>query len=372
MAKPTPTSFTEEFEPILVAAWGTAGSHLSESQLSRTRSSIVELRKLYRFRNTPVSKIRYDVQKNAAGYLAAFGQRHAYLPYLHLKKVTEISPATIPTPNHRGELTVTVLGAGASVEAYGLSLFYNESAHRLKRLQLNLVEKVEEWKPTRQIVMARLLKSKFPKMSVFNRDLDLDLAAEDAIQKLAFHHDRLVRTDILLVYNVLNEIGVGSANRVWNAMRYILTQCQNKVLVLVAEPNAPKARPRVAWLEDRLAECSRVIMLEPNANITFDESPVKIEFEGDGTGLNDRLFGSAGGGSGPVLQTSFSRTMIAATIEPFSPVSAESVEAQLRTLTVKRSKKGRFAQRDSNGSVPRHSRLIGQPMFPEWEEPQVF
>lgn len=372
MAKPSQTSFTEEFEPILVAAWRSAGDRLNDSQLAQTRSAVVQLREIYRFRTTSVYKIRFDVPKNAAGYLAAFGQRHAYLAYEHLKKVSELSPESIPEPDGKGELTVTVLGSGAAVEVYGLCLFYNEFSHRLKRLRLNLVEKVQEWKPTRQIVIGRLLKAKFPKLSIFQHDIDLDLAADNGVPQLAFHHDELVKSKILLIYNVLNEIKVENRARVWKNLQYILRQCDNALLVLMAEPNAPKARPRVSWLEDRLAECSRVIMLDPRANVRFDHDPVKIELEGTGEGLNDRLFGTHVDGSRPTLQADIVRTLLAATIKPLSPVAPELVQAQLRTLKIKRAKKGRFAPRDGKTVAVGRGGLIDEPMFPEWQEPPIF
>lgn len=373
MAKPSQTSFTEEFEPILVAAWGSAGDRLNDSQLAQTRSTVVHLREIYRFRTTPVYKIRFDVKRNAAGYLAAFGQRHAYLTYEHLKKVRQMSPSSIPNPDSRGELTVTVLGAGAAVEVYGLCLFYNEVSHRLKRLRLNLVEKVDEWKPTRQTVLGRLLQSKFPRISVFPQDVDMDLAAEDGVQKLAFHHDHLVKSNIVLIYNVLNEIRVEQASKVWRNLKYILRQNENPLLVLMAEPNAPKARPRVNWLENRLVECSQLIMLEQDANIRFEHEPVKIEFEATGVGLNDRLFGRSVDGSRPTLQTSIVRTMMATKITPFSPVSPELVEQQFRMVTIKRAKKGRFARREASADGQANGDgLIAEPMLLGWEEPPLF
>jgi hypothetical protein len=373
VAKPSQTSFTEEFEPILLAAWGGVGDQLSESQLDQTRRVVVELRRIYRFRDTPVNKVRFDVKKNAAGYLAAFGQRHAYLTYEHLKQVSQMSPSSIPNPDSRGELTVTVLGAGAAVEVYGLCLFYNEFSHRLKRLRLNLVEKVDEWKPTRQTVLGRLLKSKFPRLSVFPQDVDMDLATEDGVHKLAFHHDHLVKSNIVLIYNVLNEIRVEQASKVWRNLKYILRQNENPLLVLLAEPNAPKARPRVNWLENRLAECSQLIMLEQDAHVRFEHEPVKIELEGTGVGLNDRLFGRSVDGSRPTLQTSITRTMMAAKITPFSPVSAELVEQQFRMVTIKRAKKGRFARREASADrqVNRNG-LIEEPMLLGWDEPPLF
>ena len=55
---------------------------------------------------------------------------------------------------------------------------------------------------------------------------------------------------------------------------------------------------------------------------------------------------------------------MAARIEPFSPVPAALVEAQLRMLKIKRAKKGRFAARYATGGE--------QLSLPGWEEPNLF
>jgi len=364
VAKPRKTRFTEEFEPILISAWGALGDSLSTSELAQIRSAVVELRHIYRFRDTPVTKVRFAYNKNRAGYLAAFGERHAYLTYKHLKIVEQKDPSAIPQPDNRGELTVTVLGAGAALEVYGLCLFYNEFSHRLKRLRLNLIEKVEEWKPTRQTVIGRLLKSRFPKLNVLPRDIDMDLAGQEGIIKMAFYHDDLVKTQILLIYNVLNEIIVDNAEKVSRNLQYILRQTQKPVLVMLAEPNAPKAKPRVNWLVDLLAKTSRMIMFEESANIHFDHDPVRVEFEGTGNGLNDRLFGRDIQGNRPILQTSIMRTLMATRMDPISPVSYELIGNQLQTLRIKRATKGRFAPRKANDS--------SQPLLPGWQEPPGF
>lgn len=257
------------------------------------------------------------------------------------------------------------------MEVYGLCLFYNETSTRLKRLRLNLVDKVEEWKPTRQTVFGRLLNTKFPKVKVFSHDIDLDLA-EDSILALAQNHDQLVKTEILVIYNVLNEIKVENAEKVWRNLQYILRQCEKTLLVLVAESNAPKAMPRVNWLVDSLTKSARMIMTEPRQEFSFDTDPVKIELEGTGDGLNDRLFGKSAGGRGPNLLNSMSRAVFAAKIEPFSLISSQEIAEQLRVLRIKRSRKGRFVPR--NGDTRRRPETPEegeQLFFQDWEEPRL-
>ncbi len=131
MAKPKDTPFTEALESVLLNIWGGTQDHLDDSLVRKTREALVEIRGAYRFKGEFPKKypstIQYRLAKNRAGYLAAFGQRHAYLTYTHLKRVEAINPELIPQPeDKKGELVITTLGAGAAIEMYGICLFYNE------------------------------------------------------------------------------------------------------------------------------------------------------------------------------------------------------------------------------------------------------
>jgi hypothetical protein len=136
MAKPKST-FIDAFKPILLKSWGSYQEHLDESLLINTREALSYIRLVYRFKGESGAEspthINYKQPRNRAGYLAAFGERHAYLSYAHLKKIQSINPDAIPSPNKDGELTVTLVGAGPAIEIYGLCLFYNEYTHKLKR-----------------------------------------------------------------------------------------------------------------------------------------------------------------------------------------------------------------------------------------------
>ena len=312
--------------------------------MKNTRAAIVEIRESYLFKNAPYpSRLNFAIPENRAGYLGAFGQRHAYLTYRHLEQVANLDPAAIPAPDARGQLTVTVVGAGAAVELYGLCLFYHQSRRSLKGLRVNLIERVEEWKPDRSAVLGGLLKQLLPGIRVIPNDIDVDLT-EDCISKLAPYYDRLRGTDLLVIYHLLNEIETKHASEVWKNLQFILKVCDTPVLVLVAEPPTAKAWPRVQWLRERLAECTRVLMSEPDSEVHFTSDPVNIELEGTGQGLNDRLFGRPRHSGKPVMQRSLRRVLMACVASPRSPVSQEEVNQQLNTLKVERIR-GRFVKR---------------------------
>lgn len=121
--------FPSLLEKVLVDIWGGAGDHLSTPHLKVTRTAISYIRRVYRYRGErgaiQPSRINYQIKKNRAGYLASFGEKHAYLSYLHLKKVQSGNPEVIPKPRgKRKELVITSLGAGACIELFGICLFY--------------------------------------------------------------------------------------------------------------------------------------------------------------------------------------------------------------------------------------------------------
>ena len=189
MVKPKKILFTEALENILINIWGGTKDHLDDFLIRKSRKALVEIRGIYRFKGDFPGKypagIQYRLRENRAGYLAAFGQGHAYLTYAHLKMIERIKPEVIPRPeDEKDELVVTMFGAGAAIEAYGLCLFYNENAQRLRKLWLNLIEKEGAWVSNRHTVFEKLLKETFMKLEVFPTDIEADLTV-DCVPKFA-------------------------------------------------------------------------------------------------------------------------------------------------------------------------------------------
>lgn len=342
MAKPK-TTFINAFEPILIKAWGSYQDSVDDNLLRKTREALSYIRRVYRFKGElgaeSPSRIDFREPKNRAGYLAAFGERHAYLAYAHLKRVQATNPSAIPIPNTRGEITVTLVGAGPAIETYGLCLFYNEYTHELKRLNLNLIEKIQEWKPTRDLVLSGLIREVLPKVDIFQESIDADIKEANCVQTFAAHHDSLIRTQILLIYNVLNEIESMYASIVLRNLSYIIRQCPQPLLVLLAEPTAKKAWPRIKWIRDLLLQYSTVLIDNPDEEIVFSEKPTRIA----SIGLNDRLFSRAIEKNPPTLETSLHRVIMACQMVPLEPFSSQRYE-QLQRIQLRRDRKGRIVR----------------------------
>ena len=346
MVKPKKIPFTEALENVLVNIWGSTKEHLDDSLIKKTRKALVEIRGIYRFKGDFPGKypsiIQYRLRENRAGYLAAFGQRHAYLTYAHLKMIERVNPEVIPRPDDRkSELVITTLGAGSAIETYGLCYFYNEETQLIQKLRLNLIEKEGAWVSNRNTVFEKVLKDTFPKLEVFPTDIDADLTT-DCVPKFADYYDNIAKTDILLIYNVLNEINVIHSKTVWKNIDFILRNCERPLLILLMEPSVPKARPRVDWLKSLLAQYSDVIHDKAEEEISFNSDPIRIDYEGTKSGLNDRLFGQILDGSRPHLERSVKRTHIACRVRPRSPIPIGQVQRQLAQLELKRGVTGRF------------------------------
>jgi len=344
MAKPK-ASFIKVFEPILIKARGSYQDKLDDNLLKRTREALAYIRRVYRFKGElgaeSPARIDYRVAKNRAGYLAAFGERHAYLSYAHLRKAQSVNPNAIPMPNRNGELTVTLVGAGPAIEAYGLCLFYNEYAHELKRLTLNLIEKVQEWKPTRDLVLSGLIRETLPRVDIYQEPIEADIKETNCIQIFSAHHDSLVNTQLLFIYNVLNEIESEYAPVVLRNLSYIIRQCEQPLLVLLAEPTAKKAWPRIKWLRDLLLQYSTVLIDSPCEEIEFSKDPTRIVMKG----VNELLFSRALEKNPPEFKTSLDRVIMACQMIPPEPFSYERYE-QLRRLQLKlkRDRKGKIVK----------------------------
>jgi len=363
MVKPNEILFTEALEDCLVNIWGGTKDHLDDSLVRKTRQALVEIRGIYRFRGDfrgkYPSSIQYRLPKNRAGYLAAFGQRHAYLTYAHLKRIEEINSDVIPKPEERrDEIVITTLGAGAAIETYGICYFYNQESQRLRKLRLNLVEKFDAWIPNRHTVFDKVLKGTFRKIDIIPVDINADLT-KDCVPKFADNYDSIAKSDILLIYNVMNEIPTIHSKIVWRNINFILNINQKPLLILLAEPSVPKATPRVNWLKIQLAQCSQVIHVKDEEEFSFSSDPLKIDFENTGIGLNDRLFGQVIGSGRPELMKSIKRTHMACRVIPRSPISVEDVNKQLAMLQIKRGAKGRFVRQ----SKPQYTFWDKQPAW---------
>lgn len=263
--------------------------------------------------------------------------------------IEKINPDSVPQPSEsRGELTVTIVGAGAAIESYGLCYFYNEYLQRLRILSLNLIDKVNEWLPNRHTIIDRVLNVTFPKLAISPTDIVADLT-EDCISEFAKSYDKLVKTDILLIYNVMNEIPFADYKMVWRNLYFIINTCQKPLLILLMEPAGNKAISRVQWLTTMLKGCTRRIHEIDEEEISFNTPPLCIDFENSKDGLNIKLFRQTIDGiRPPQFKKSLKRTHLVCLNEPQSIVPISQIHSQLANPHIRRSRKGSFVSQSNN------------------------
>lgn len=301
------------------------------------------------------SRINYKAKSNRAGYLAAFGERHAYLPYLQLKDVATIRPEAIPTPHgRRNELAITSLGAGSCIELFGMCLYFLGDNQQALHLKLNWIDKEREWIQNRQYVFSKVLKESFPKLDIDPVDIIIDMK-EDAVSKLAQYYDRLVSTDILLIYNIMNEIPTTFVKPVWKNIKFLLDIFQRPILILLMEPSSERAEPRIHWLKRQLYQESELIKSGKEELFTFETEPICIKMDSSSDCLNHRLFGIRIEGAKPTFETTSKRSHLACFKKPNSPISMDQVTRQLSDLDIRRGRRGAY--------LPRHGKHEQQATF---------
>ena len=340
-------NFPSLLEGVLVNIWGGIGNRLNNRHLRDTRRSLSRIRAVYRFKGEhgtiQPSKLSYRTKSSRAGYLAAFGERHAYLSYLQLRSVRSKKPDAVPQPRgRRNELVITSLGAGACIELFGICLFFIDNSKQPLNLMLNAVEKEREWGPNRNYVFARVLKETFPKLDIGLTDINVDLKKEDAVATLARYYDDLIDTDILLIYNVVNEIPTTYAKQLWKTVRFLLAIFQRPVLILLMEPSSARAEPRIRWLKQQFAQETEIIESSKDGLFVFDTAPTCISMDSSGECLNYRLFGVRIEGARPTFETTIRRSHVACLKKPNSPIPIEQVMIQLSNLGMRRGRRGAF------------------------------
>ena len=194
---------------------------------------------------------------------------------------------------------------------------------------------------TGNLVISGLIKEVLPKVDIFSVPIEADIKEANCIQTFAAQHDSIVSTDLLVIYNVLNEIEAMYAPIVLRNLSYIIRQCEQPLLVLLAEPTPLSAWPRIRWIRDLLLQYSTVLMDERHQVVKFSEEPTKVTL----AGVNERLFGRAVGKNPPVFETSLNRVMMACQMVPPEPFSSQHYE-QLQRLQskLKRDPKGRIVK----------------------------
>jgi hypothetical protein len=64
-------------------------------------------------------------------------------------------------------------------------------------LIVNLIEKVLDWQPTRDLILHGLLKDVMPKVEAYDFPIQTDIKEPNCVQTFATYYDTLVNTNVL-------------------------------------------------------------------------------------------------------------------------------------------------------------------------------
>lgn len=205
-----------------------------------------------------------------------------------------------------------------------------------------IIEKISEWDEVRSLVIKNMLKSFFPKVIIKEYKIIADLK-KPCYTQFASVHERLVNTDILMCYNVLNENEVHEQQSIINNVRYILLLNMKRLLILLMEPAPNKSIARIRPFKEYLASVGKIIQYDIK-DYTFDLAPLNIEYESDPNGLNRRLFTRKFNEKyNPIFFNNIKRIAIAATKKPDNVNSPQFAWDQIKGLRDK--EKGYFVKK---------------------------
>ena len=162
---------------------------------------------------------------------------------------------------------------------------------------------------------------------------------------LSQQYDALADSDIILIYNVLNEITSNPPSypkMAWRNLEYMLKVCDKRVLVLLMEPSAKYTRPRVDPIVGRLMRVAKSVVGPTEEEFIFNNKPLKIKYENYDDGLNVKLFRNPIDGHKPTFETSLKRIHLACVRDPLSPISKFNAERQFRRIARQRDERQRF------------------------------
>jgi hypothetical protein len=342
MTKVAQRSFMTEFEILLARTWESQSNVLSDNYVQKTRDAIASIREYYTFKMHMPSKINYRIKKNRAGYLASFGQRHAYLPYYQLRQISQKFSSKIPKPKD-GELTLTLLGGAAAVEVFGILHYFNEKTQVIRKLNLVTIERVDEWDDVRHLYINTLIKDFFRKVSIKEFKISTDLR-HPCERKFAENHAVLINTDILMCYNILNENQVREQPAILDNLRYILNLNKKNLLVMLMEPSPDKSIVRVRPFKTLLASTGEVLQDEIQTHY-FDDAPLRIVMDKeDQQDLNTRLFiPRVGKTANPLFYDNIKRIAFSAVKKPTEGLPLDMIIQQINDIRDK--DKGYFLKR---------------------------
>jgi len=244
-----PHDIAESIYCYLARDWGLARDALTPGKCQQLTQQVSILRNSYNG-NKPIP---YHKPLTRRAYLAAFVPRYAYILYACLNKIKTHAKQVLE-PWHRREGVVCLLGGGPACEVFGLLDWLYENGIEPRYLRLILLDREGYWRSFHSYLFSELVSKHFRKTMVIPSyetiDFPVPRGARFDRRTVSYQYAQtslLAEAKLLSVVNCLSEI---EDFRGFLCHLHFLTHLAwESQLIVCADSNAKKRRPRISWVE---------------------------------------------------------------------------------------------------------------------------
>jgi len=245
-----PHDVAESVYCYLARDWGLAKDELTVSKCEQLQTSIPDLRLAYQ-KNRAIAYHKPSVRR---AYLAAFAPRYSYVLYRCLQKV-RARALDVLQPWHRKEGVMCMLGGGPACEIFGLLDWLYQNGIEPRYLHLVIMDREGYWRSFHSYLFSELVSQHFRKTMVIPSYESVDFPIPTGVNfdrslvNYSYAHASLLgEARLISIINCLSEI---SDHRGFKCHLRFLTQIAwEPQLVVCADSNAKKRRPRMSWLAE--------------------------------------------------------------------------------------------------------------------------
>jgi len=230
--------------------WGLVKDELTASKCEQLQASIPRLRLAYHGNRA----IAYHKPTVRRAYLAAFAPRYSYVLHRSLQKV-RAKALEVLRPWHRKEGVMCMLGGGPACEIFGLLDWLYEHDIEPRYLRLVIMDREGYWRSFHSYLFSELVSRYFRKTMVIpsyeSVDFPVPIGVKFDRSLVNYNYAQaslLSEARLISIVNCLSEIG---DHRGFACHLHYLTQIAwEPQLVICADSNAKKRRPRMSWLAE--------------------------------------------------------------------------------------------------------------------------
>lgn len=234
----------------LARDWGLQDQALTDTKCQLLKKNISILRKKYQ-RNREIPYHKAVVRRT---YLATFAPRYAYTLYHCLSNVPNEAKQVLGGW-HKKDAVMCLLGGGPACELYGLLDWLYENGIEPRYLHVVLCDRQAYWRTFHSFLFADLLAEKFKKTLIVPtyESVEFPVQTGKKFNRLGVNYGfaqtaMLAEAKLITIVNCLSEL---PDHRGFEChLRYLTRLAWSDQLVVCADSNAKKRRPRMKWLKD--------------------------------------------------------------------------------------------------------------------------